>query len=85
MSCNSNRETGLCKNLGVNQPNAYCCRRVIQIKNSNNAISLDEFLSEENLEKMTKDELMKLWEFILSDFDRLNVEYKIRKILDLRK
>jgi len=84
MKCDSNRETGTCKNLGVNEMDSYCLKRIEPIESSNNAVSLEDFLKQENLENMSNDELMKLWGFILSDFERLNVEYKIKKILDER-
>ena len=46
--------------------------------------NINEFIKKENLEKMTQPELMQLWEFILSDFNLLNTEHKIKEILDER-
>lgn len=45
---------------------------------------INEFLKQENLEKMSNEELMKLWGFILSDHEQIYTIDRVKKILDSR-
>lgn len=46
--------------------------------------NLNYFLSQYNLNKMTNDELIKIWGFILSDHEQIYVIDKIKNILEER-
>jgi hypothetical protein len=46
--------------------------------------NINEFIKQDNLEKMSDEELMALWGFILSDHEQIYTVDRIKKILDKR-
>jgi hypothetical protein len=47
-------------------------------------INISDFIKQDNLEKMTNEELMKLWGFLISDHDVIYLVDRIKNIINKR-